>query len=482
LTVQIESLRRRLIWRLLPALLAVIALSGITSYFVAKRSADFAYDQALIAAADDVAGGVHVNGASMAFELSSQSERILRSDARDNIYFSVRTDDGTYVGGDPDLGEMQVVGDVEGASADLRFRGKTLRAMSIRYASEAPPFVVTVAETTLKRRAAAWAIFAQMIAPTIFVLSLASLIVWLSVRGGLQPLENLRGQIEARSELDLSPIDVVGAPFEVRSLVSAVNRLLSRLDGATKAHQAFVTDAAHQLRTPLAGIQSQIELLASTVGDDQRPTIERLRFSVDRAVRLVNQLLALARSEKDANVLRPREFDLAELIAEVADAWVHRAINARIDLGFDLQPCRLRADPYLIRELLENLIDNALRYVPADGQITVSTVAHPAFIELTFDDSGPGVPEALRKQIFERFYRHFHRGSDDGGVATGSGLGLAIVRQIAARHDGSAEAGPSALLGGLRLRVVLPLAGPAALFPTSEAVVVSMNSAERVTP
>ena len=464
----IESLRRRLIWRLLPALLAVIALSGITSYFVAKRSADFAYDQALIAAADDVAGGVHVDGASMAFDMSSQSERILRSDARDDIFFSVRTDDGRYIGGDPDLDQVKPLSDADGTSSDVRFRGKPLRAMSMRFTSEAIPFVVTVAETMLKRRTAAWAIFAQMIAPTIFVLSLASVIVWLSVRGGLRPLEHLRGQIEARSELDLSPIDVVGAPFEVRSLVSAVNRLLSRLDGATKAHQAFVADAAHQLRTPLGGIQTQIELLESTVDAAHRPTLERLRLSVDRAVRLVNQLLALARSEKDANVLRPRTFDVAELIAEAADGWVHRAIGARIDLGFDLQPSPLRADPYLVRELLENLIDNALRHVPADGQITVSTVAHPDFVEVAFDDSGPGVPEALRKRIFERFFR---RSDGATGADTGSGLGLAIVRQIAARHDGFAEARASTVLGGLRLVVRLPSAGPAALFPVDEAIV-----------
>jgi len=474
--MQIESLRRRLIWRLLPALFAVIALSGITSYFVAKRSADFAYDQALIAAADDVAGGVHAAGAVMSFELSSQSERILRSDARDSIYFSVRLDDGHYVGGDPDLEQVPASTGRDGVSSDLRFRGQTLRAMSIRFTNEAQPFVVTVAETTLKRRAAAWAIFAQMIAPTIFVLSLASLIVWLSVRGGLRPLENLRGQIEARSERDLSPIDVVGAPFEVRSLVSAVNRLLSRLDGATKAHQAFVTDAAHQLRTPLGGIQTQSELLASAVGPGHGQTLERLRFSVDRAVRLVNQLLALARSGKDANVLRPREFDLAELIAEAADAWVHRALGAHIDLGFDLQPGMLRADPYLIRELLENLIDNALRYVPPDGQVTVATVADAAFVELTFDDSGPGVPEALYKRIFERFFRQADEAGIDGGSRndTGSGLGLAIVRQIAVRHDGSAEAERSTTLGGLRLRVRLPVAGPEALFPASEAILGSL--------
>ncbi len=465
MTTQIASLRRRLFWRLVPALFGVIALSCVTSYFVARRSADFAYDQALIAAAADVAGGVHANDGHAVFELTPQSERILRSDARDDIYFSVRTADSgaggragghadsRFLGGDRDLAEVAPVVDVDEASTSVRFRAKTLQAISLAFVDGTLPFVVTVAETTLKRQSAAREVFARMIGPTIVVMSLAGLFVWLSVRGGLRPLDDLKREIEARSELDLSPVDVVGAPFEVRSLVSAVNRLLARLEGATRVHQAFVADAAHQLRTPLAGIQSEIELLTTAVDADHRQPLARLRFSVGRAVRLVNQLLALARSEKDANSLRLEVFDLAALISGAADTWVHRAIAVRIDLGFELRPSVVRADPYLIRELLENLIDNALRYTPADGQITVACAPRDGDIELTFDDSGPGIAAASRERIFERFHREAETGE-------GSGLGLAIVRQIALRHGGRALAETSAALGGLRLSVALPVAGP----------------------
>jgi two-component system sensor histidine kinase TctE len=463
MTPPIASLRRRLFWRLVPALSGVIALSCVTSYLVARRSADFAYDQALIAVAADVAGGVRARDGHLAFELTPQSERILRSDARDDIYFSVRTAEGAYLGGDRDLAEVLPAVDAGGASTDIRFRSTTLRAISLGFADEGPGFVVTVAETTLKRQSAAREIFARMIGPTILVLSLAGLFVWLSVRGGLRPLDDLRSEIEARSELDLSPVDVVGAPAEVRSLVSAVNRLLARLDGATKAHQAFVADAAHQLRTPLAGIQTEIELLTTAFDPEHREPLARLRFSVGRAVRLVNQLLALARAEKDANALRLEVFDLAGLIAEAADTWVHRAIVAGIDLGFELRPSVLRADPYLIRELLENLIDNALRHTPVDGQVTVASAPGHAGIVLTVDDSGTGVPPAARERIFERFHR-------ESEIGTGSGLGLAIVHQIAVRHGGQAVAGTSAALGGLCLSVTLPVGGPDSRFePTTSA-------------
>ena len=450
----IASLHRRLLWRLMPALFAAIALGGITAYFVAKRSADFAYDQALSAAAVDIGGGVRADGDGAVFDLSPQSERILRSDLRDDIYFAVHLDDGRYIGGDRDLPATPPVPEQEGVSTDLPFRHEVLRAMSIRFKTDALPYVVTVAETTRKRQAAAWTIFAQLMVPTTLVLTLACLIVWFSVRGGLQPLDELQRDIEARSELDLSPIAAVGAPFEVRSLVHALNRLLARVDAATRAHQSFVADAAHQLRTPLAGVQTQLELLSASAKADLGPNFDRMRFSMDRAVRMVNQLLALARSEKDATTLRSVPFDIATLIAEQADTWVHRAITASIDLGFDLKPAPVIGDPYLIRELLENLIDNALVHTPAEGHITVSTQIDGDRVHLAIDDSGPGIPAALRTLIFERFYRQ------PDTSTTGSGLGLAIVHQIALRHDGTAEAMESVALGGLRVLIRLPLRGP----------------------
>ncbi|MEO8938714.1 MAG: sensor histidine kinase [Burkholderiaceae bacterium] len=456
MNVRTANLHRRLMWRLIPTLFGAIALGGVASYFVAKRSVDFAYDEALTAAAADIASGVHVDGANIRFDLSPQSEHILRSDARDDIYFSVHQEDGRYFGGDRDLPETGPVTEGGGASSDLPFRERIVRAMSVRFAQGATPFVVTVAETTRKRRTAAWAVFAQLMLPTTLVLSLACLIVWFSVKGGLQPLDELRTEIEARSELDLSPIAAVSAPQEVRSLVQALNHLLARLDAATRAHQAFVADAAHQLRTPLAGIHTQIELLATTVDPSQAPTLERLRFSVDRAVRLVNQLLALARSEKDADTLRLKTFDLAELVAEAADSWVHRAIAAGIDFGFDLKGGKLLGDRYLIREMLENLIDNAIRHTPSKGHITVAVETKGSHVEIALDDSGPGIVPALRERIFDRFYRAEVTG-------TGSGLGLAIVRQIITRHEGTVTARNSASLGGLQMVVRLPVHGPAAL-------------------
>lgn len=460
------SLQRRLVWRLIPTLIFAISMGGVVSYLIAKRAAGYAYDQALTAAAVDIASGIHVDEAAPGFELAPQSERILRSDERDDIFFSVRTASGLVIGGDRDLDATAAVELANATSDDLGFRDRTLRAMTVRVVRNEATFLVTVAETTRKRQAAAWTIFAQLMLPTILVLVLTCAIVWASVRAGLQPLANLQAALEARSDHDLSSIDPGDAPLELQPLIRALNQLLTRLDKVNRVHQSFVADAAHQLRTPLAGIQTQIELLAPQLPAGSAP-IERLRFSAARAVRLGNQLLSLARSEVDVNVLTVTSFDLAALIADAADTWVHRAIEHDVDLGFELAPSPLVGDPYLIRELLENLIDNALRHTPKGGQITVTSMPSDGFVELIVEDSGLGVPVAARDRIFERFFRLTE------GNETGSGLGLAIVRESAARHEGTAEVAASRALGGLKAVVRLPTAGPRRTAPPTRPTMIT---------
>jgi two-component system sensor histidine kinase TctE len=362
--------------------------------------------------------------------------------------------DGAFVGGDRDLAAPDAAANPDIVSRDIRFRGKVLRAISVPYSHDTAQFDVTVAETTHKRQTAAWTAFAQMVIPTTLVLSLAFLIVWFSVRSALRPLGLLQSEIESRSELELSPIDVIGAPLEVHSLMRALNSLLKRLAAETQMHQAFVAEAAHQLRTPLAGIQMQADLIALTCRPEDERLVGQLRLSVSRTIRLANQLLSLARTEKDATALSLRRFDVAELVGEATDDWVHRAIAAQIDLGFELQPATIVGDRYLLRELLENLVDNALRYTPERGAITVSTRVVNDAVEVVVEDGGPGVPAELRERIFQRFFRESERAD------TGSGLGLAIVRQIAERHGGRAIASGDTVLGGLRVTVRLPTCGP----------------------
>lgn len=445
------DLRRRLAALLIPALFGTVAIGAVWTYFVGQRAAALAYDQALMAAAADVALGVRFDAGRPGFDLSRQSEAILRTDARDEIFFAVHMADGRFVGGDADLSPAPVAQIGKEGSVDRTFRARRVRVLTMRFDQGPAPYTVTVAETTHKRRDMALSLLQSMAIPAFLLLCMAGLVTWVSVRNALQPLNALERELAARSERDLSSIDPSRAPQEVRSLVGTLNQLLGRLRELTRAQQDFVADTAHQLRTPLASIQTQVELLPALAPQQQAQAVSRLQGSVARAVRLAHQLLSLAKSERDPATVEQRDVDLAAVVEAAADDWVHRAIAAGIDLGFDLQPARIHGDPFLVRELAENLVSNALRHAGQDGSITVSTSADDGHARLRVDDSGPGIPEAERLRVFDRFHRLPGR-PDDGG----SGLGLSIVQQIALRHGGDVAVSRSDL-GGARLVVRFPV-------------------------
>jgi two-component system sensor histidine kinase TctE len=276
-----------------------------------------------------------------------------------------------------------------------------------------------------------------MIAPQAILVLLAALAVWLGVGIGLRALASIRSQIESRSDLDLRPLDASGAPSEVRPLVLAMNDLLARLTATLAGQRRFIADAAHQLRTPIAAIKAQAELALRQVKDEPaRATLQQLFTAAEHAGHLVSQLLTLARAEPGAQSNLKRDpVDLVVISRETAVEWVPRALEHGIDLGFD-QPTEAVVtvgDPFLIREMLNNLIDNAIRYTPQDGKVTVrvmKTMGHPV---LEVEDNGPGIPQEERERVFERFYRI----PDSNGE--GCGLGLAIVQEIAEGHGATVK-------------------------------------------
>lgn len=432
------SIRRRLVFRLMPALAVVLIGGAVAAYSIAQRAAMIAYDQALLAAAADFALGVRSDNGEVRFELAGESERILRRDIRDDIFFLIRTTDGRFVAGDRDLSDLDPAEMHPEESVERTFRKSRIRMLSVRFDDRPVPVIVTVAETLYKRNDMVTTILLAMLVPETLMLVIAALIVWFAVERGLLPLRAIEKEIAARSRDDLSPIDPSRAPAEVKALIDALNAMLMHIDEATSAEQRFIENAAHQLRTPLAGIQTQIDMLPGAKPSDLPGHIARLRTSVTRTVRLANQLLALARAEPHG-AARPafRESDLAALMRESADAWVHRAIEAGIDFGFELQPAKVRVEPFLFRELIDNLIDNAMRYTPRDGAITVSTGQRDGRAWLSVEDNGPGIPEAYRERVLERFVRV------PGTPGDGSGLGLAIVAEIARVHDASIRIGRS---------------------------------------
>ncbi|HEX6721634.1 MAG TPA: ATP-binding protein, partial [Burkholderiaceae bacterium] len=283
--------------------------------------------------------------------------------------------------------------------------------------------------------------------------------VWFGVSRGLQPLKRLQSAVSNRSHLDLSPIDMHDVPGEVRPVVEEVNELMARLGGTLDFQNRFVADAAHQLKTPVSGLKAQIELALREQDPERvRHSLAQLYVSADRLSRLMRQLLSLARNEPGALAsVQLEALELSAFALEVSMEWVPHALKREIDLGFEggEQALTIRADRDRLRELINNLIDNAIRYSHAGGRVTVRV--HPQGHDqcrLAISDDGPSIPVAERARIFERFHRLL------GTQEDGSGLGLAIVSEIAALHGARITLEEDADGVGNTFSVFFPLRAP----------------------
>jgi two-component system sensor histidine kinase TctE len=295
-----------------------------------------------------------------------------------------------------------------------------------------PPVVVQVAETLKKREALSASIISGVLLPQFAIIPLAVILVYMGLMRGIAPLRLLQDRIHKRRPSDLSPIPATRVPEEVRPLVIAFNQMMGRLEENLQAQQRFIAQAAHQMRTPLTGLKTQTEIaLSETDPAQMRLALQLIAESTDRASHMINQLLILARAEASHEKLHQVvPLDLDELARSVTEEWVVRALAKRIDLGYEDCGCRLTINgvPLLLRELLTNLVDNAIKYTPPGGHVTVRTRAdRQAIIEI--EDDGIGIPAEERESIFERFYRVL------GTDAEGSGLGLPIAAEIADLHQ-----------------------------------------------
>jgi len=316
--------------------------------------------------------------------------------------------------------------------------------------------LVRVAEDYGTRTEVARQIMIGMMIPQGVLIVLAALAVWYAIGRGLSPLASLQREISARSHRDLSALSAEQAPREVRPLIQAMNDLLGRLSKALASQQRLIGNAAHQLRTPIAGIKTQTELaLRQARASETRETLQRLQAATEQATRMINQLLALARAEPGGEGAHTRErLDLAVLARDATSEWVPRAIARDIDLGLDSTDAAapVEGDPFLLKEMLNNLLDNALSYTQRGGRVTVRVTPDANRIVLSVEDNGPGVPEAERDRVFERFYRVLGTGVE------GCGLGLAIVQEIAQRHGADAVLTHGADGTGTLVRVGFPRA------------------------
>jgi two-component system, OmpR family, sensor histidine kinase TctE len=434
-------LQRKLLAWLLGPLLLLLVLDTAAAYWVSLRFSNLAYDRALHEIAREIVLHVRPGDGQPRLELSEAAANILLMDAQDRLFFRVDAADGTLLGGDA------AVPLAPRGGGDARFyadqvRNEPVRMVAARMAINekpgAPVVQVQVAETLNKRKRLAFEMVANVVLPQLLLIVMATAVVWFGVSRGLEPLQRLRRAVSDRSHLDLSPIDPHDVPGEVRPLVDEVNELMARLGKTFDFQNRFVADAAHQLKTPVSGLKAQIELaLRESDPERVRHSLAQLYISADRLSRLVRQLLSLARNEPGAlDTVQLQPLDLNAFALEVSMDWVPHAIKRNIDLGFEgvEQPLVIDADRDRLRELINNLIDNAIRYSQPGGRVTVRAGRTPAgHCKLAISDDGPSIPVAERQRIFERFHRLL------GTQEDGSGLGLAIVSEIATLHGASIE-------------------------------------------
>ena len=425
-------------WMLAPLFL-LWPMSVAITYVVAQSIAVVPYDRGLANNVLVLAQQVKdVNGRAR-LQLPIPAREMLRADETDSVFYQALGTRGEYLGGDRELplppgAERPLPGIVQ-------YRDDTVRGFNVRVAYTwvsmptipgGQPALVQVAETLEKRSQLANEIIKGVIIPQFVVLPVAVLLVWFGLSRGLAPLNKLQARLRARRPDDLSPINEREAPQEIAPLVAAMNDMLQRLSSNIDAQKRFVADAAHQMKTPLAGIRTQAELaLRNASPEDMEASLRQLISGAERATRLVNQLLSLARAEdprNPSNLLS--EVDLQAIAQEQTQNWVHEAMSRQIDLGLegDDQPVLIQGNALLLAELLNNLIDNALRYTPAGGTVTVRVRVEDQRALLEVEDSGLGIPVEERDLVFDRFYRIL------GTATDGSGLGLAIVREIAQQH------------------------------------------------
>ncbi|QEL66187.1 two-component system, OmpR family, sensor histidine kinase [Oryzomicrobium terrae] len=465
-------------WMLAPLLFVWPVSIAITHYF-ANSVAAYPYDQSLREHVNVVTRQIKFVDGKPVVNLPLSARAILRADEVDSVYFHVINRQGQRIVGDPELPLPDDPATMAGEQGEIQFRDTEVGGQDLRvaYSVLGDPgvprdkwLIVEVGETLEKRSQLANKIIASVILPQFIIIPLAVVLVWFGLSQGLRPLTWLRERIEARAEDDLSPIPNRRVPEELRPLIEAFNAMMERVQRNLEVQTRFIADAAHQLRTPLAGLKAQVQLaLRENDAEQVRHALAQIDFSVDRASHLVNQLLALARAEGVTGDAGQVEVDLNQLLKECASEWVFAALEKHIDLGFEDAgaPVLIRGYPFWLRELINNLVDNALRYTPADGRVTCrvrrelgeGSAADRVVLEV--EDNGIGIRPEECELVFERFYR-----SEEvtGGVvdSKGSGLGLPIVREIATLHDAVARLVPNPLERGTVASVSFPLHRPEA--------------------
>ena len=443
------SLRNQLFSWLLVLLLPLILISAIAGYYLASQYTNLAYDKSLYRTALALADQVSLEALGAQVNLPQVAKDLLEFDEDDDVYFRIVGPRGDLIASHNDLPLPSTYPKADQTQYYYAvLNGEKLRV--VVYALPIPTDItantsqnnvyVMVGETLKKRAGMANEILFSMLIPQLIIIVLVSGLLFFGIKRGLQSLDKLKTDLSQRNINDLSPIDNSKVPTELQPLLNAFNDLLVRVSSGISKEQRFIADAAHQLKTPLAGLKTQAELaLREKEPSKVAHALTQINQASGNLAHMVNQLLILSKAEPDgATFLAFAPVDLHLLAQEVTSDWVAAALQKNIDLGFESagfsagsQAVTVNGNALLLRELMNNLIDNAIRYTPAGGRITVGIRQENEMVMFYVQDNGIGLSKENQALVFERFYRVL------GTQQEGCGLGLTIVQEIAERHGAS---------------------------------------------
>ena len=435
-------------WMLTPLLL-LWPISLALTWLVAQGLANKPFDRAMVYNVQALAQQVKLGpDKRVQFNLPQPASELLRADETDLVYYQVRGANNEHLSGDRDV-PLPLDEEDKGSSYEVHIRDDEMRGMEVRVAytwirldaDGKRPALVQVAETREKRSVLAAEIIKGVMLPQFALLPLAVLLVWLALVRGIKPLSELEERIRARKPDDLSPLDDKAVPMEVAPLVLSVNDLLERLKDSIVTQKRFLADAAHQLKTPLAGLRMQADLAqrSGSSEEDLKKSLQQIGRASVQATHTVNQLLSLARAEGGGASVPQQACDMVRLVSDVLQDSLPRAMDKGLDLGYegvdaDTAGVKVLGNPILLKEMVRNLVENAIHYTPSTaerpGVITVRVLVDPysKALVLQVEDNGPGIPLPERDLVFQPFYRAL------GTNVDGSGLGLPIVKEIAQQH------------------------------------------------
>lgn len=449
------SLRVQLLVWMSLTLVVAICVNLYISFQTASATSDLITDRTLTASARVIAEDVMVDeSGNVRVEIPPSALEMFDTGHRDRVYYQVMTAWGNLLTGFPDL-QRSVTPDV---GEDTMFRGESVRVLTLFHPvvglRDESDISVTVAVTQNGNTSLRNRLWLSDFTKQLVLVLLAGLVATLGLQRGLAPILRLRDLVRARGSTSLEPMEPEIVQTELRPLVHALNDHMERVQNQMAAQRRFVSNAAHQLRTPLALISTQASVAARETDPDKRDeALEALRNSTKQVTRLASQLLTLSRAEPGSRRPRKDRIDLVATGRLVLENHAEYALRRAIDLGLEAEdtPIWIEGDGTMLREMVVNLLDNALRYTPDQGMVTMRIHREQDQAILQIEDNGPGIPEPERGQVFERFYRVI------GTPAEGSGLGLAIVRDVVDGAGGSVAL-EDASSGGLLVTVRLPAA------------------------